>query len=96
MERTKEYSVVNDTLKALKNQGLLERYFQKGHSFSSQSRYGLFGTSPFNKGSVYEAELLLLYYIFKSFSNTFYSNSKILFLLPQVKTLYNGFFDAFR
>ena len=36
MERTKEYSVVNDTLKALKNQGLSERYFQKGHSFSSQ------------------------------------------------------------
>lgn len=35
MERTKEYSVVNDTLKALKNQGLSERYFQKGHSFSS-------------------------------------------------------------
>ncbi len=36
MERTKEYSVVNDTLKALKNQGLSERYFQKGHSFSSK------------------------------------------------------------
>ena len=41
MERTKEYSVVNDTLKALKNQGLSERYFQKGHSFSSQPRYAL-------------------------------------------------------
>ncbi len=46
MERTKEYSVVNDTLKALKNQGLSERYFQKGHSFSSQARYGLFDTTP--------------------------------------------------
>ena len=30
---------------------------------SSQSRYGLFGTSPFNKGSVYSPEPLLLYYI---------------------------------
>ena len=46
MERTKEYSVVNDTLKALKNQGLLERYFQKGHSFSSAPRYDHFDTSP--------------------------------------------------
>ena len=46
MERTKEYSVVNDTLKALKNQGLSERYFQKGHSFSSQPRYDHFDTSP--------------------------------------------------
>lgn len=46
MERTKEYSVVNDTLKALKNQGLSERYFQKGHSFSSQARYDHFDTSP--------------------------------------------------
>ena len=46
MERTKEYSVVNDTLKALKNQGLSERYFQKGHSFSSAPRYDHFDTSP--------------------------------------------------
>lgn len=46
MERTKEYSVVNDTLKALKNQGLSERYFQKGHSFSSAPRYDRFDTSP--------------------------------------------------
>ena len=46
MERTKEYSVVNDTLKALKNQGLSERYFQKGHSFSSAARYDHFDTSP--------------------------------------------------
>lgn len=46
MERTKEYSVVNDTLKALKNQGLSERYFQKGHSFSSVPHYDHFDTSP--------------------------------------------------
>ena len=46
MERTKEYSVVNDTLKTLKNQGLSERYFQKGHSFSSAARYDHFDTSP--------------------------------------------------
>lgn len=44
---------------------------------SSQSRYGLFGTSPFNEGSAYESEPLLLYYIFEGFSNTFYSNSEI-------------------
>lgn len=53
MERTKEYSVVNDTLKALKNQGLSERYFQKGHSFSSQARYDHFDTSPNNKYNMY-------------------------------------------
>ena len=47
MERTKEYSVVNDTLKALKNQGLSERYFQKGHSFSSQPRYDHFDTAAY-------------------------------------------------
>ncbi len=46
MERTKEYSVVNDTLKALKNQGLSERYFQKGHSFSSATSYDHLSTSP--------------------------------------------------
>ena len=46
MERTKEYSVVNDTLKALKNQGLSERYFQKDHSFSSAARYDHFDNSP--------------------------------------------------
>lgn len=53
MERTKEYSVVNDTLKALKNQGLSERYFQKGHSFSSAARYDHFDTLPYNKYSVF-------------------------------------------
>ena len=51
MERTKEYSVVNDTLKALKNQGLSERYFQKGHSFSSAPRYDHFDTSPYIQNS---------------------------------------------
>ena len=49
MERTKEYSVVNDTLKALKNQGLSERYFQKGHSFSSAPRYDHFDTTPYRR-----------------------------------------------
>lgn len=44
---------------------------------SSQSRYGLFGTSPFDEGSAYESEPLLLYYIFEGFSNTFYTNSEI-------------------
>ena len=52
MERTKKYSVVNDTLKTLKNQGLSERYFQKGHSFSSAPRYDHFDTSPFSVASL--------------------------------------------
>ena len=55
MERTKEYSVVNDTLKALKNQGLSERYFQKGHSFSSATSYDHLSTSP-DAGSMPSAE----------------------------------------
>lgn len=59
MERTKEYSVVNDTLKALKNQGLSERYFQKGHSFSSRARYDRFDTSPFRKYSVFGADNMI-------------------------------------
>ncbi len=46
MERTKVISVVNNTAKAPKNQGFLEKCFQNGHSFSSQPRYGHFGTSP--------------------------------------------------
>ena len=68
MERTKEYSVVNDTLKALKNQGLSERYFQKGHSFSSAPRYDHFDTSPFSRtAEMYQYHIFkfpqLIYYI---------------------------------
>ncbi|MCR2047032.1 hypothetical protein NSB25_07040 [Acetatifactor muris] len=47
MERTKVISVVNNTAKAPKNQGLLEKYFQSGHSFSSAARYDRFDTTPF-------------------------------------------------
>ncbi len=46
MERTKVISVVNDTAKAPKNQGFLEKWFQSGHSFSSAARYDRFDNSP--------------------------------------------------
>ena len=46
MERTKVNSVVNNTAKAPKNQGLSEKCFQSGHSFSSAPRYDRFDTSP--------------------------------------------------
>ncbi len=46
MERTKVISVVNNTAKAPKNQGFVEKWFQSGHSFSSAPRYDRFDTSP--------------------------------------------------
>ena len=46
MERTKVISVVNNTAKAPKNQGFLEKCFQSGHSFSSAARYDHFDNSP--------------------------------------------------
>ncbi len=46
MERTKVNSVVNNTAKAPKNQGFLEKWFQSGHSFSSAARYDRFDNSP--------------------------------------------------
>ena len=46
MERTKVNSVVNNTAKAPKNQGFLEKCFQSGHSFSSAARYDRFDNSP--------------------------------------------------
>jgi hypothetical protein len=46
MERTKVISVVNNTAKAPKNQGFLEKCFQSGHSFSSAARYDCFDTTP--------------------------------------------------
>ncbi len=46
MERTKVNSVINNTAKAPKNQGLLEKCFQNGHSFSSAARYDHFDNSP--------------------------------------------------
>ena len=46
MERTKVNSVVNNTAKVLKNQGLLEKCFQNGHSFSSAPRYDRFDMTP--------------------------------------------------
>ena len=46
MERTKVNSVVNNTVKAPKNQELSEKCFQSGHSFSSAPRYDRFDTTP--------------------------------------------------
>lgn len=46
MERTKSYSVVNDTLKAPENQGFSVKRFQNGSSLSSAARYDHFDTTP--------------------------------------------------
>gem|GEM_PF-4650947 len=48
MERTKGYSVVNDTPKAPKNQGFSVKRLQNGTSFSSAARYDHFDTLPCN------------------------------------------------
>ena len=44
MERTTKIFLLDDTSKALKNQGFSEKQFQSGHSFSSQARYDHFDT----------------------------------------------------
>ncbi len=56
MERTTKIFPLDDTPKALKNQGFSEKPFQSGHSFSSQPRYDHFDTSPCNN-SVFGANL---------------------------------------
>ena len=45
MERTKVNSVVNNTAKVPKNQGITEKWYQS-HSFSSAPRYDRFDTTP--------------------------------------------------
>ena len=80
MERTKEYSVVNDTLKALKNQGLSERYFQKGHSFSSAARYDHFDNSPYMCKPACRTQSLL--YCFPGIPSTFFF-CFLLFSVPE-------------
>ena len=45
MERTTKVFPLDDTPKALKNQGFSGKPFQSGHSFSSQPRYDHFGTA---------------------------------------------------
>ncbi len=45
MERTTNFFLLDDTSKALKNQGFSEKQFQSGHSFSSQGRYNHFDTA---------------------------------------------------
>ena len=47
MERTTKIFLLDDTSKALKNQGFLERQLQSGHSFSSQPRYDRFDTAAY-------------------------------------------------
>ena len=62
MERTTKNFLLNDTSKALKNQGFSEKQFQSGHSFSSQARYDHFDTLPCNNYSVFNA-IRLAYFI---------------------------------
>ena len=47
MERTTKIFLLDDTSKALKNQGFSEKQFQSGHSFSSQPRYDHFDTAAY-------------------------------------------------
>ena len=47
MERTTKFFLLDDTSKALKNQGFSEKQFQSGHSFSSQGRYNHFDTAAY-------------------------------------------------
>ena len=48
MERTTKVFPLDDTPKALKNQGFSGKPFQSGHSFSSQARYDLFDTAAYS------------------------------------------------
>jgi hypothetical protein len=59
MERTTKIFLLDDTSKALKNQGFSEKQFQSGHSFSSQARYDHFDTSPQHNYSVFSADNLI-------------------------------------
>ena len=56
MERTTKIFLLDDTSKALKNQGFSEKQFQSGHSFSSQARYDHFDTPPWEIYSVFSAD----------------------------------------
>ena len=47
MERTTKVFPLDDTPKALKNQGFSGKPFQSGHSFSSQGRYNHFDTAAY-------------------------------------------------
>ena len=59
MERTTKIFLLDDTSKALKNQGFSEKQFQSGHSFSSQSRYDHFDTAPCDNYSVFSADNMI-------------------------------------
>ena len=48
MERTTKVFPLDDTPKALKNQGFSGKPFQSGHSFSSQARYDHFDTAAYS------------------------------------------------
>ena len=72
MERTIKFFLLDDTSKALKNQGFSEKQFQSGHSFSSRSRYDHFDTPPCRKYSVFGTD------------NTISSQSVMTASLPQL------------
>ena len=52
MERTTKIFLLDDTSKALKNQGFSEKQFQSGHSFSSRARCDHFDTPPCNNSGL--------------------------------------------
>ena len=59
MERTTKVFPLDDTPKALKNQGFSGKPFQSGHSFSSQARYDHFDTSPQYNYSVFGTDNMI-------------------------------------
>ena len=59
MERTTKVFPLDDTPKALKNQGFSGKPFQSGHSFSSQARYDHFDTPPWEIYSVFNTDNLI-------------------------------------
>ena len=59
MERTTKIFLLDDTSKALKNQGFSEKQFQSGHSFSSQARYDHFDTPPWEIYSVFSTNNMI-------------------------------------
>ncbi len=59
MERTTKFFLLDDTSKALKNQGFSEKQFQSGHSFSSQARYDHFDTPPWEIYSVFGTDNMI-------------------------------------
>ena len=68
MERTTKIFLLDDTSKALKNQGFSEKQFQSGHSFSIQPCYDHFAT----------AVAITLH--FRIYYTTLFPSSQVIFL----------------